>query len=118
MFFTPLGKNDTLRENIGIMKKETDQAYDLEDYYSLTKPELETNIPNFVEVSKETISINNIEGHKLIYQGTQGDFKLQWQQNYFIKDKAVYIITYTATPKTFDDFAAEVDAMIATLEIK
>lgn len=71
MFFTPLKENDKLRENIGIMKKDLDKNYSLDEYYVLTKPELESMIPDFVEISKENISINNIDAQKLIYQGTQ-----------------------------------------------
>jgi hypothetical protein len=35
-----------------------------------------------------------------------------------IKNKAVYIVTYTATEATFSEFVKQLDEMIATLEIK
>lgn len=117
-FFTPLEENDTLRENISITKKELDQNYSLEEQYILTKPELENLIPNFLEISKENITINGIDAHKLIYQWTQSTYKLQWQQIYLIKDNAIYIATYTATQDSFWEFVQDVDAMVNTLEIK
>jgi len=118
MFFTPLKENDKLRENIGIMKKDLDKSYSLDEYYALTKPELENMIPDFVEVSKENITVNGIDAQKLIYQGTQWEFTLKWEQIYLIKDNAVYITTYTATQETFWEFIEEVDAMVSTLEVK
>ncbi len=118
MFFSPLAKDDTLRENLGIVKKELDKEYTLTEYYTATQPELQKLIPNFTEVSNETIQINGIDAQKLIYKGTQGDVKLQREQVYLIKNKVVYIITYTATEDTFDEYIKDVDTTIRSLEFK
>ena len=118
MFFTPLLSGDTLKENVGVMKKVLDKDYTLDEYYALTKPELIKLIPNFTEVSNEKIQVNGIDAQKLIYKWTQGETKLQWEQVYLIKNKAVYIVTYTATEVTFSQFNQKVDEMVATLEIK
>ncbi|MEI6119317.1 MAG: DcrB-related protein [bacterium] len=118
MFFTPTLSGDTLKENVGIMKKVLDKDYTLDDYYAITKPELVKLIPGFTEISNEPIKINDLDAQKLIYIGTQGTTKLKWEQVYLIKDKAVYIVSYTATTDTFADYAQKIDEMIATLEIK
>jgi len=118
MFFSPLAKDDILRENLGIIKKELDKEYTLTDYYTITQPELQKLIPNFTEVSNETLQINGIDAQKLIYKGTQGDVKLQWEQVYLIKNKVVYIITYTATEDTFDEYIKDVETTIGSLELK
>ncbi|MFA6255927.1 MAG: PsbP-related protein [Candidatus Absconditabacterales bacterium] len=118
IFFTPLSSGDTIKENVGIMKRALDKSYTLDDYYAITKPELVKLIPGFTEISNEKIQVNAIEAQKLIYKGTQGATKLQWEQIYLIKNKTVYIITYTATEATFNEFAQKVDEMVATLEIK
>ena len=68
MFFTPLTEGDTLKENVGIMKKTLDKEYTLDDYYALTKPELVKLIPDFTEISNETIKVNDIDAQKLIYK--------------------------------------------------
>lgn len=118
MFFTPLGEWDQLQENVGVMKKALDKDYTLTEYYELTKPELIKLIPEFTEISNEPIKINDIDAQKLIYKGKQGDTKLQREQIYLIKNKNVYVLTYTATEDTFNEFAQKVDEMAATLEIK
>lgn len=100
------------------MKKDLGKDYTLDEYYALTKPELVKLIPNFTEVSNEKIQVNGMDAQKLIYKWTQGETKLQWEQVYLIKDKNVYIVTYTATEATFDQFALRMDEMVATLEIK
>lgn len=118
MFFTPLVGDDTIKENVGIMKKILDKEYTLEDYYTITKPQLINLIPGFTEISNQSIKVNDIDAQKLIYTGTQGTTQLKWEQVYLIKDKAVYIITYTATAATFNDFVQKIDEMVSTLEIK
>jgi len=100
------------------MKKALDKDYTLNEYYTLTKPELIKLIPGFTEVSNETIKANDIDAQKLIYVGTQGSTKLKWEQVYLIKNKAVYILTYTATEATFDQYTKKINEMVATLEIK
>jgi len=67
MFFTPTLSGDTLKENVGIMKKALDKDYTLDDYYTITKPELIKLIPGFTELSNETIKINDLDAQKLIY---------------------------------------------------
>jgi hypothetical protein len=68
MFFTPLLSGDTLKENVGVMKKALDKDYTLDEYYTLTKPELTKLIPGFTEISNETIQVNGIDAQKLIYK--------------------------------------------------
>ncbi|MCX6825017.1 MAG: PsbP-related protein [candidate division SR1 bacterium] len=118
VFFTPMNTGDTVSENIGIMKKSLDKEYTLDEYYAIMKPELTKLVPEFTEVSNESIKINDVNAQKLIYKGTEGSKKLQWEQVYLIKNKAVYIITYTALEDTFNQFNQTLDEMIATLEIK
>ncbi len=118
MFFTPLTQGDTIKENVGIMKKILNKEYTLDDYYALTKPELIKLIPNFTEIGNEALQINGIDAKKLIYKWTQGDTKLEWEQIYLIKNKTVYITTYTATEATFSQYNQKIDQMVATLEIK
>ena len=71
MFFSPQLSGDTIKENMGIIKKNLDKDYSLTEYYAITKPELLKNIPGFTEVSNETIKVNNIDAQKLIYTGNQ-----------------------------------------------
>jgi hypothetical protein len=67
MFFTPLTEGDQIKENVGIMKKPLDKDYTLDEYYTITKPELLKLIPGFTEISNTTIQINNIGAQELIY---------------------------------------------------
>jgi len=67
MFFTPVLSGDTLKENVGVMKKTLTKDYTLDEYYTNTKPELIKLIPGFTEVSNTTIQVNGMDAKKLIY---------------------------------------------------
>ena len=118
MFFSPLSSWDTIKENVGITKKALDKTYTLDEYYTLTKPELIKLIPGFTEISNQSIKVNDIDAKKLIYTWTQWTTTLEWEQIYVIKNAVVYILTYTATEATFSEYVQKVDEMIATREIK
>lgn len=45
------------------------------------------------------------------------DIELKWQQISYIYEQSIYIITYTATAATFDEYLDQVNDMIATLDI-
>ena len=117
MFFAPLQEGDKLKENVSISKIALDKTYTLEQYYALTKPDLVALKPGFTEVSNDIVSINGLDAQQLIYTGSEGGIALQWAQICLIQDKTAYIITYTATQETFDEYIEAVHAMVATLEI-
>ena len=44
------------------------------------------------------------EHHRMIYEMTQGIFRLKIEQYYFIKNGKAYVITFTAESAKFDAF--------------
>lgn len=112
MFSSPLGEWDTISENISVIKRTLDKTYTPEEYYETNKSSIAGVMTDFAELTNETIQIQDTDVQKVIYKGTQWESKLQLQQVYIIKNNAVYIITYTATQKTFDDFVQTADNMI------
>ncbi len=118
MFKTPVTEGDTITENVGIAISTLDKEYTIDDYYAITKPQLEERIAWFTEISNENLDINGIQGKKLVYKGKQGSYDIQWKETYIIKEKTLYVITYTATVDTYEQYAEKVDEIITTLEIK
>jgi len=122
VFSSPVSETDTIKENVSIVKKTLDKPYSLAEYYAITKPGLIKLIPGFTEISNQTIKVNDLDAQKLIYTWTniwtQWVTQLKREQVYLIKNQAVYILSYTATKATFDDYAQKVDEMVSTLEIK
>jgi hypothetical protein len=118
MFFTPQGTGDQFRENVGIVTETLPSTMTVDEYYAIIKPQLQNLIKDYTELSNENITIDGLTGKKLIYEGTQVNYKLKWQQVFVIKDTTAYIINYTATADTFDQYIADVNAMVKTFALK
>ena len=119
IFFSPLtSPEDTLKENVGIGVTTETKTYTIDEFRKVRKASFDKQFSEFVEVSNENITINGMDAKKVIYTCMQGDMKLQFEEVYMVKDNTWYIITYTATKATFDEFVKNVDEIIATFEIK
>ena len=117
MFFSPLTAWDTIKENVSITKTALNKPYTLEEYYTITKSDLAALKPWFTEVSNSIITVDGKEFQQLIYTGMSNDIQLKWQQMSYIHEQSIYVITYTATAATFDEYLDQVNDMIATLDI-
>jgi len=117
MFFTPLEKNDTLKENLGIIKKPVSTNYTLDEHYAINKKELEGLVPEFVEISKTNTTLWWYDAIQLIYEWKQSNIQLKRMQTYTIYNDTLYIITYTATKNTFDSFIKEVTTLIESFTL-
>lgn len=117
VFSSPITETDKIKENVSVVKKPLTKEYTLEDYYTLLKEEL-VKQPDYMEIENSTIKVNNLDAKKMIFKSSSNNTKLEFEQIVLIKNKAVYILTYTATEATFKEYAQKIDEMIATLEIK
>lgn len=90
----------------------------VEDYYKLVvKPQAEKIITDYKEISQEDVNINGWLGKKIIYQGTQSNYTLKWQQVLVIKEKMVYLLTYTAADDTFKQYSKVADELMNSFTI-
>jgi len=114
MFFAPQGEGDKIKENLWIVTEELTGDVQLASYFELTKGSIESVIHDYKVEKEEAITVNGGNAMKIIYKGTEGENKLEWQQIVTLKWTTAYIFTYTATEDTFNNFIDEVDAIINT----
>ena len=57
-------------------------------------------------------------GQKYIYSGAVAGVDVKYLQCICIKDKAVYIFTYTASPEQYDQYTDDIDRMLETFTFK
>ena len=110
--------DDKLKENVGIGVTTETKTYTLDEFRQVRKASFDKQFSGFVEVSNENIKINDMDAKKVIYTCMQENMKLKFEEVYVVKGNTRYIITYTATEGTFNEFAKNVDEIIATFEIK
>lgn len=118
MLFSPQATGDQFKENVGIITEALPSDMTVEEYYTAIKVQLTTLIPDYNEISNKDFKLNGIAAKKIVYAGTQQNYKLKWLQVFLIKNKTAYILNYTATADTFDEFTAEVDAIVNSFMVK
>ena len=117
MFFAPQAEGDKIKENLGITTTELTGDINLTGFFELSKGIAEGRTNNFKIEKEEAITINGDNAMKIIYKGTDGENKLEWQQVVLLKWTTAYEFTYTATEDTFDNLIDEVDTIINTFTI-
>ena len=88
------------------------------DYYTSIKAQLTSIVQWYQELSNEDITLAGVAAKKIIYVGTQSNYELKWMQTMLIKNKTAYIISYTASAGTFDEFKKEADAIVNSFTLK
>lgn len=98
------------------MKNKLSQDYTLDEYFAMTLEAL-TWQNGYAELGKSDVNINGLQGKKIIFTCIIKEQMRQFEQVLIIKDSSAYIITYTATEATFNDYIQDVDAMITSFSI-
>lgn len=119
-FSAPQAEWDALRENVGIMMEQLPYKVTLDEYYEAAKESFQSLITWYVEISKEIITINNLQGIKLIYTWKPAwyDGILQQEYVFLINWTTTYIINYLATPETFSLYSKDVDTLVASFTLQ
>lgn len=118
MFFSPQWSGDTFRENVGIVTETLPSEMTVADYYTSIKAQLANIVQWYQELSNEDITLAGVAAKKIVYIGSQGGYQLKWMQILLIKNKTAYIINYTASATTFDEFKKEADAIVSSFILK
>ncbi|MFZ2150739.1 MAG: DcrB-related protein [Candidatus Absconditicoccaceae bacterium] len=114
--YAPQKQGDKIKENLSVNIDLQSGNQTIEEYYLQQKNGIQDHIKDFREISKEEYKLEKDKGIKVIYQGTLGINKLQWQQIIFNKNGKFFLITYTATQSTFDEHIDEINNIIKSFK--
>lgn len=112
----PLKKGDKIHENLIINTDSQSGQNTIEEYYNQQKKWIENHIKNYKEILKEDFKIAKLDWIKIIYQWTLWNYNLQRQQIIFLKNWKFFLITYTATQETFQEYIWQIDDIIKSLK--
>ena len=89
----------------------------MSNYVDENIKQLEKTATDFklIESSKTEISSNVAQ--KIVNTSRQGTYTMKFLQIFTIKDGVGYIITYTATLDTYDDYYPAIERMIKSFRI-
>ena len=114
--FSPLKfDGDTFRENVNlIIQNIASHNLDLTGFVNLSENQIRTMIQDGEILMSEKIG----EYHKIVYQGTMGQFKLKFWQQYWVKDGNAYILTFTAEQTEYDSYQEVARQMMDSFKVK
>ncbi|MCC6817970.1 MAG: hypothetical protein IT245_03640 [Bacteroidia bacterium] len=119
MFTKQESELDSFMENISLMSEiNNNPDAKLEHYVEASEIQYQTSIKNFVMLENVPIKINGMEGQKLVFMGSQGKYKIQWEQYIFLINGKGYIWTLTSELSAFPDIEPLFDRIIHTFKIK
>lgn len=118
MFFVPEEENKSTRENLWITVKLISSWANLNSLYEENKIILQWISKNFLIEEEKDIKVDNYPAKQIQYSFSQEWYDIKQEQTLIIKGESMYMINYTATKDTFDNYKKEVDKIIKSIGIR
>lgn len=118
IFFAPEQEGKKTRENLSIKVQLISSWANLESLYEQNKETMKSLAEDLTIVKEKDLKIDNYPAKQIKYKFSQEGFAIQQELTMVLKWETLYIINYTATQKTFDDYKKDVDTMLKDISIR
>lgn len=116
ILFSRQQEADPFRENISLVIQEVKEGTSLESFIELTEAELR-NVMKTSRVSAN--SFDKIKNrHELVYSVNVSAAYLKVKQHFYLKENKVYILTFTALQKSYDDYKKRANSILESFRFK
>lgn len=105
---------DIFIENINLATQEVGNI-SLEEFISKTKPEI-NSIAKIVE--DKVLIIKGERCHRLVFELTQNNIPLKFIQHNYVKNKKVYVLTFSSEAKEYDRYYSEMNDVLMSFKLK
>lgn len=113
------GKDDRFRENVNlIIQQLPESSIDLDKFVLATETEVRDLITNSVIITNERSRNANGEFQHMVYTGDQGEFKLQFEQYYWVKNGEAIVLTFTAEQSKYGKYQATAKEILDSFRLK
>jgi eukaryotic-like serine/threonine-protein kinase len=116
VFSSPL-ENDTdqFKEQVSVLVENLPQNLALAEYTQQSLAEIK-QLSDPTIGNPQNITLGSNQGRQIIYQGEENGHTVQRMQTWSVDGNRAYVITYTAMPKSYDDYLPTVEKMIQSFE--
>jgi hypothetical protein len=122
-FKSPQGKNDKFIENVNLVNEDVSQVPGISlDAYEQAAVKIikeSSELKDFKQVESKSMTLSGLPGKSVAYTSlyAPNGLKLYTRQYFTIKDKMVYIITYTASQDDPSAFMDVVQKMVGSFQL-
>ena len=104
--FAPQSANtDKFKENVNLISQDLKgMNVTLDQYVELSVQQIKLMIPKCKILETETVKTDDIEFHKILYTGDQGQFNLTFRQYLFLQNETAFVITFTSEQSQFENY--------------
>jgi hypothetical protein len=119
IIFSPLeNSSDKFQENVNMLLQDLGgQNIDLDDYVQISEKQIRDMMTDGKIYESTRMKTSNGEYHKLLWGGTQGVFKLKFEQYCFIKDGKAAVVTLTTEADKFSAYQAVGEEILNTFAL-
>lgn len=110
--------NDNFKENISLLVQPLQtENLTLDEYLTMHQSRIESKVQDGYILSSEKKQSKNGDFQKVIYTGTQGNYKLKFEQNYWLVDNKAYILTFTSEVHQYKFFKKIAESIMGSFEV-
>jgi hypothetical protein len=92
-------------DNLNLIIEDLGSAgFDLERYASLSEGQIRKMIANVEDIDSKRQKSGDKEFQEVIFKGDQGTLHLKWRQRYYLKGDKAYVLTFTSSQATYDQY--------------
>lgn len=118
MFLSPKESNaDKFQENLNILVRPLARPATLAEATKLGTQQMKEMLSDFKLISSKNTTLGNSPANQIVFTGKQGKFNLKWMQTYTIKNKKIYVLTYTAEVGKYSTFLGTIQKTINSFRL-
>lgn len=107
-------ENDTFIENLNLATKNIGNS-SFDDFIHKTVQDI-SNVGEIIEQKK--LTINGRECYRLIFNLSQSSVNLKFIQDYYLKDKKIYVLTFSSEENEFNEYYNQMNNIMKSFIIK
>ncbi|HEV8420195.1 MAG TPA: hypothetical protein VGR13_02425, partial [Actinomycetota bacterium] len=89
----------------------------LDQYYEAALPQVEKVITDFDLGSSDAFTRSGRSWRRIVYTGRQGQFALQFQQDFTVVGNRAYVLTFVAERDRFSEFLPVAEAILGSFQV-
>jgi len=111
--------NSDFRNNVNLIVQDLNGlGYDLDKYVTLSEGQVKTMITNSQIIESKRLRSASGEFQEVVFTGEQGIFHLKWMQRYWVKGAKAFVLTFTASEATYDQYKQVGEKMLESFKLK
>jgi transposase len=112
------GDSDSFQENVGVaVEALPSDSITLDQYYEAALRQVEKGITDFDLGSSDMFNRTGRSWRRIVYTGRQGQFALQFQQDFTVVRNRAYILTFVAERDRFSEFLSAAEAIVGSFQV-